>query len=91
MLPVVAEVIEIFESIAGRELKVAKANRTLLNDIVFVFRIWNTVCAPTYGELMQVIILPAHDGLNDAVKPRQCEINRHLDPPPYRWLDAFEN
>jgi hypothetical protein len=75
VLPVVAEVIDIFDAIARRQAKIAEADRPFINYLVFVFRIRNAIRAACHGELVQVIVLPVHDDLNSAMQACQCEVN----------------
>jgi hypothetical protein len=89
VLPVVAEVIDIFDVIAGRQAKVAEVDRPFINYLVFVFRSRNAIRAACHGELVQVIVLPIHDDLNRAVKASQCEVSGHGASPKARSTRRF--
>ncbi|MGC1677903.1 MAG: hypothetical protein WA740_10250 [Candidatus Binataceae bacterium] len=91
VFPVVAEVIGIFETITGREVQVSESNSPIMEDLAFVvIRIGNTVRAADNPKLIQVAVLPVHNGLNDAVEARQREIRGYQDASPYQWPHAFE-
>jgi hypothetical protein len=66
----------------GREIQVAQANASIVNELMFSIRIGNTIHASSDIELMQVIVLPVHDDLDNTMELRQREISGYQDPPP---------
>ncbi len=88
--PLVAEIVRILNSMTGREIQVAQADAPVVNELMLSIRIGNTVHAARDLEVMQVIVLPAHDGLNDTMELRQREISGYEDPSPNGRFDAVK-
>jgi hypothetical protein len=70
MPPLIAEIINIQDSTAGSEIQVAQANGPVVDGLKQSIRIGNAVDAASDLEFMQVIVLPVHNGLNDAMDLR---------------------
>jgi hypothetical protein len=90
MLPVVAEVVHIADSIAIRKREIAQMQGALIDDVLFVFRIGLAVAIAAQAEFMKVAILPSHDELNDPVQLLESEAIRHLDAAPDARLEVSE-
>jgi hypothetical protein len=96
VLPVVAEVVDVFERVvAGLRQELGQgclACRAAARSEEIPIGIGNAVgdVAPD-AELVEVIIFPAHDDLKDLVQAVEADRQRHLDTPAHRRFHVVES
>ena len=88
MKPGIAEVVLVLECVAGLSHEPADGDGGLVLKLVVVGVLGTegTVALGGGTELVQVVVLPAHDGLQNGVKTRQARARREENPTPNRWV-----
>ena len=94
VLPGISHVVEVGELLDAVGNQLAELDLALVADLQVAPKVvwplaWVAVPLTTDLELVQVVVVPAHAGLDDVVQLDQRAV-LHLDPPPDRGLDVPE-
>jgi len=92
VLPGIAEIVLVAEAKAFARQELAERGAPLVDEAQFTKLILPGVAVtlPGDGELVQVIVLPPHDDLQDLVQLVKGGVAGHDDPPPDRGADGVE-
>jgi hypothetical protein len=84
MLPVVTDVVGVTGAATFARYQVLQGCLSLVPEPQL--RIWGPVASPAIREAMQVVVLPAHGGLDHVMKAIKPEVGGDQQPPPHRWV-----
>ena len=86
--PLVAVIVGIVDLITDGDIQVAQANAPVVYKLMLSIGIGNAINAASEVEIVQVTVLPVHDGLNDPMELGQREVSGYEDPSPDRRFCA---
>jgi hypothetical protein len=91
MLPVVAEIIHVFEPFVRLEAKVRESDLIGIIGEADAALVSDTILLSVNDKLVQMAICPTHDHLHGFVKCPDGRVTRNQDASPNCWLNVSQN